>query len=134
MPSFQLAINGSPEFAVTDVADLRRQLQFVQAEPSAEIMLTRDDGSFIIVLTNASRAVVTFSLESEIENFNSLDPSAPEPEHLMPFRMSNGCIDEYPASSTVPTPLALDAILVFFCSGIRSEAIQWSADDPFQTR
>ena len=120
-----LVIDGGSEREVAGLSDLRTLLAEFRRSGGEELALGRDDGSWTMVLVSGDRAFVTLSIEIDRENYFAVDPDFAGADFLIPFRLSNGQVDEVPRSWTVPLADALASVEDFVSTGARSGRLTW---------
>jgi Immunity protein Imm1 len=122
---FRLSVDGK-DAEVRSLAELHRRL----AEGTAsEIWLTRRDGQALSLLVSGDRGWLMFLREAGDAGFSSRGADAVARRRgTLPFRLSNGQVDEHPVRWTVPIEDALRVVEHFFEHGERAPFIRWHAD------
>ena len=95
--------------------------------PFAEVWLQHDNGHTLGMLKSDDRALLLF-LESPGAVGCTSRSSDDLPPSLIPFRLTNGQMDEYPAAWTIPFPVAVDALRDFCDTGEPAPFVQWAND------
>jgi len=93
----------------------------------AEVWLQHDDGHTLGMLKSDNRALLLF-----LENPGAVGRTSRSkddmPRSPIPFQLTNGQMDEYPAAWTIPVAIAVDALRHFCDTGEPAPFIDWSND------
>jgi hypothetical protein len=104
-------------------------LSRIAAMDNLELWLTADDGQSMCALINKSSGWLMYLRFPEDVGFSSRSNSLPEnDEKQLPFRLSNGQIDYYPASWTLERSTIFSAISEFAKTGMSPQFIDWHDD------
>jgi allantoinase len=125
-----LAANGR-EYAVASIAELREHLEQVWSVQYLNLFLERPgDGPVLSALTNGDRGWLMYLRDNEGDpGFSSRDTShLGPPDQMLKFRLSNGQVDEYPVSWTLPIAEVVRAFEYFFEYRQRAPWITWHDD------
>jgi hypothetical protein len=122
---FRLSIDGK-DAEVCSLTELRQRLAKGTA---CEIWLKRGDGQALSLLVSGDRGWLMFLREPGDAGFSSRGSDAVARRRgTLPFRLSNGQVDEHPVRWTVPIEDAIRAVEHFFEHGERAPFIRWQAD------
>lgn len=128
VPPNILGVNGH-EYVIQNAEELEWQFERIQGTQFAEIWLQHETGQWLGVLINRNRAMLIYGRFEGDPGFSSRSsPEENESEELVEFILSNGQRDEYRASWTVSTELALRGIVYLFTHGQPVPWITWHDD------
>jgi hypothetical protein len=126
---FEITING--EVYETDSLDqLRTLLARLQENRFAEIWLAPADGwPTLTALVNGSAAWLMYLRYEGDSGYSTRNPNFGGPEAAMvEFQLSNGQVDEYPASWDITTAEAVRGMEYFFVTLQRPPWLTWQPD------
>jgi hypothetical protein len=121
----RVQVNGE-ECRVSTAADLEEVFSRVRRLPFVELWLTRPNGEALCALTNGDCGWLMHLPAAGDPGFSSRNPGYDgEPNAALSFQLSNGQVDEYPASWTLPLGELFAAIGYFCWSGGRTPSVAW---------
>jgi hypothetical protein len=120
-----LEINGEP-LPVSSPADLRQHLSASASEQYREVWLSIESGPSLCVLINGNCGWLMYLRDDGDAGFSSRNPSfAENTDRLIEYRLSNGQIDEFPASWAVDETSIAQALEYFLRFKTRPPIIAW---------
>jgi immunity protein Imm1 of predicted polymorphic toxin system len=125
----ELKIN-KVQYEVTDTDELRLRLALVRRTQFSEVWLQHDDGwPAIGALINGEAAWLTYVPHEGDAGFSTRDPKYAGPHKVMTeYYLSNGQLDEYPASWNITTDEALRALEHFLEEETMAPWLTWQDD------
>jgi len=133
MPTpFRFSLNGTQD-DVADLNSLRQLLDAARGEGLAEVVLWHQDDRSLFVLTNRDLAWLMYLRFNGDAGFSSRNPNyAGDSKATIRYRLSNGQVDEYPASWAICKEDVFKAVEHFYLVGEKAPWIEWhdaSRDD-----
>jgi len=127
--AFEVTINDEV-FETDGLEQLRTHLARLQDNQFAEVWLTPSAGwPTLTALVNGSAAWLMFLRYEGDAGFSTRNPNYVGPEEaITEYKLSNGQVDEYPASWNITTPEAVRAIEHFFVTLERPPWLTWHPD------
>jgi len=125
----EMLINGAT-YDVTSPDELRASLTEAASAEFAEIWLNAGDGwPAICALVHSDAAWLMFLRYEGDAGFSTRNPNYAGPqEATIEYRLSNGQMDEYPASWDVSTTEAIRALEYFFSNQAMAPWLGWYAE------
>jgi hypothetical protein len=126
--SFEVTINDEV-FEMDRLDELRTHLVRLQENQFTEVWLIPSDGwPTLTALVNGSAAWLMYLRYEGDAGFSTRNPNYVGPEGaVVQYQLSNGQMDEYPASWNITTPEAVRALEHFFITLERPPWLTWHA-------
>lgn len=127
-PTHSLEIDGITAGPVS-IDSLSERLAGLSGLPRAELRIHEVDGPSLCLLKSDDRALLTFLSNDEDPGQTSRDGgTSASPADLVEFTLSNGQIDQYPASWTVDYAVARRVVEYFWFRREPAPFIAWHHD------
>jgi immunity protein Imm1 of predicted polymorphic toxin system len=121
--------SGKTSTAVPNVTQLRVALRRSKKGQFKEVWLKSDSGASMCMLRNGDRAWLMFLRDSDGDpGLSSRNPGLAKDKSSTRFLLSNGQMDEYPTSWTLPIDVACRAMEAFFSTGSYPDDVTWHDD------
>jgi hypothetical protein len=120
--TLRIVVN-EPDLAVEEIRGF-----FRTRRPAAELWVERPEGR-VCALVSGDRGWLMWLRSDHDPGLSSRNPAYTGPaEATLPFLLSNGQVDQYPASWTLPTGRVAAALECFARSGLMPDDIGWHDD------
>lgn len=118
---------GNEEISVSSASELTAAVSaFLSSRQFAEIWLSKGHAKQMSMLVNGPRAWLMYLVNIDEQCWHTVDPAFPGPaDGTTEFVLSNGQLDRYPASWTIPTLQAVAELGHFFTARDRSPHLSW---------
>ena len=123
-----LAVAGKRKIAIQSVDALHSLLAETGGEANEELWLVSPGGPSLCMLRAGDRAMIAFLRHDGDTGFTSRSNGPVAGPRTVRFTLSNGQLDEYPASWTVSAAVGRDVVEHFFRTSEMAPFVGWNDD------